>query len=160
MRTLLTIVTTIGFFATALTFLSACRSAPIALQVAPCIKDNQQGLLIRWGTTDIEAQSIEGYSLDTRGALSQITGEDADTTTEVIAAVPHYRYCAAVEQLTKIFVKVQALHSPGTKARYIEYINPRTNVFLRAVWNPDLTTFQSRDMRAQYDSLMKLVEHD
>jgi hypothetical protein len=59
--------------------------------------------------------------------------------------------------VTTTFVKVQALHSPGTKARYIEYSNPQANVFLRAVWNPDLNTFQSRDMRAQFDSLMALV---
>jgi len=66
-------------------------------------------------------------------------------------------YCSRVQTLNTALLKTQALHSPGTLARFIEYANPASSVYLRAVWNPDLQTFQSRDMREQFDSLMTLV---
>jgi hypothetical protein len=58
------------------------------------------------------------------------------------------------------FLKVQALNTPARKQRFIDYRNTRTDVYLRAVWNPDLQTFQSRDMRELYDELMKLATQD
>ena len=139
--------------------LQACGSATV-LTVAPCIKDNQQDLTIRWGTRNDSTGEFKEYVMDTKGSIVCRYGEHADTAIAELDPITHNQYCTTVEQLTKVFVKVQALHSPGTKARFIEYTNPRSNVFLRAVWNPDLSTFQSRDMRAQYDSLMRLVEKE
>lgn len=136
--------------------LHSCGSTTV-LPVASCIKENQQDLLIRWGTKNDSTLDFTEYRMDTRGSVSKIYGNGTDSSMDELSPVPSPQYCAAIEQLTKVFVKVQALHSPGTKARFIEYTNPRSNVYLRAVWNPDLSTFQSRDMRAQYDSLMKLI---
>lgn len=135
-----------------------CRT-PRELTVARCIKEQQQDLMIRWGTKNDSTSEATYYELDARGALFVCEVEETDTTKNELQPVEHARYCTMADLVTRTFVKVQALHSPGTKARFIEYTNPSGNVFLRAVWNPDLSTFQSRDMRALYDSLITLTRN-
>lgn len=143
-----------------LLLLGGCSLFQGKQEIAPCVKDSQQQLLIEWGTyEDYAARTGLGYELTVRGQL--ITVEvDADTAREQVAWIDHSTYCDMAEYVNSSFLKVQALHSPGTRGRYIRYSNPGTRVYLQAVWNPDLETFQSRDMRRLYDDLMRLVPTD
>lgn len=135
---------------------SGCSSIDRPEKVAPCIKENQQELKIRWGTTS-EAGGVVVYELDSKGELWTVTVSGTDTTRKHTAVIDQKVYCQTAMDVNTVFLKVQALYSPGTRARFIEYTNAPTNVYLRAVWNPELSTFQSRDMRALYDDLMNLV---
>ncbi len=130
------------------------------LSYAPCIKENQKALVVRWGTRDDSAQTAVQYEMLATGLVEQLSIVGTDTTRAELRALGHEQYCEITEQVTRTFVKVQALHSPGVRARFVEYVNAPASVFLRAVWNPDLTTFQSRDMRALYDSLMARVQQE
>lgn len=139
--------------------LIGCSSIDRPEKVAPCIKENQQQLMIRWGTTS-EAGGALLYELDSKGELWTVSISGTDTTRKHTAVIDQKVYCQTAGDVNTVFLKVQALYSPGTRARFIEYTNAPTNVYLRAVWNPELSTFQSRDMRALYDDLMKLVPQD
>ncbi len=136
-----------------------CSSVKRPETEAPCIKENQKQLMIRWGTTE-ETGSRLYYELDARAELWTVSVVGTDTTRKHTAVIDPAVYCSKAAEVNTTFLKVQALYSPGTRSRFIEYTNAPTNVYLRAVWNPDLSTFQSRDMRAQYDDLMKLVPKD
>lgn len=126
-------------------------SAQSARGPAPCVKPTQVDQVIEWGTVNEDA-----FTIDARGAIMQVE-IDADTTMTLHGWVSYEAYCDAASAVTDAFLKVQALHSPGQRARYIRYRNPSTGVYLQAVWNPDLQTFQSRDMRRLFDSLMELT---
>ncbi len=138
-----------------------CPSAQQIQDVAPCVKDTQQQLLVEWGTYEpYEAKTGLSFELTTRGELIKVVTNASGTTRTHVAWVPHAQYCAMADDVNATFLKVQALHSPGTMGRFIRYSNPATRVYLQAVWNPELQTFQSRDMRRVYDELMRLVPTD
>ncbi len=124
----------------------------------PCVAANQSELMIRWGTQDDSTGLLEQYSMNTKGEIFRYAGpvaERADGTYLVFVDGP--TYCSTAKLTMNAFLKVQALNTPARKQRFIDYRNTRTDVYLRAVWNPDLQTFQSRDMRELYDELMNLV---
>ena len=140
--------------------LGGCSLFEGSHDVAPCLKDTQQQLRIEWGTyEDYAARTGSGYELSVRGELVSIS-VSTDTTRDHVAWIEHPTYCEVADNVNASFLKVQALHSPGTRGRYIRYSNPGTRVYLQAVWNPDLETFQSRDMRRLFDDLMRLVPTD
>lgn len=114
--------------------------------------------MIRWGNGSDTTSEIHWYELNTKGELFQgAVSAAGDTTMDYLLPVDQQKYCTLAANLNIAFLKTQALHSPGKLYRFIEYSNPTSSVYLRAVWNPELQTFQSRDMRFQYDSLMQLV---
>lgn len=152
----------ISFVAFALGFcaLISCGT-PRPTAVAPCIKPIQQNLLIRWGNGSEASAEMLWYELNTKGELFKGAVSAArDTAMEYLLPVDQRKYCTIASNVNTAFLKTQALHSPGKLYRFIEYSNPTSSVYLRAVWNPELQTFQSRDMRFQYDSLMLLVPEE
>jgi hypothetical protein len=126
-----------------------------------CVAANQAELLIRWGTQDDSTNVLEQYALNTKGEIFRYVGPIVgDTQGTYSHFVDEPTYCATAKSTMSAFLKVQALNTPARKQRFIDYRNTRTNVYLRAVWNPDLQTFQSRDMRELYDELMILANQD
>ena len=148
------------FIVAPLVLLMGCAVAPKAVEsdtIAPCLAEKQQELLISWGAIAEGGVIEERYELSSMGNLYLIMRSPAGEDSEFIAAVDASKYCKMVSIVNTTFLKTQALHSPGTQKRYIEYSNPTTGVSLRAIWNPELETFQSRDMRTRYVDLMKFV---
>lgn len=141
-----------------LVVLTACGT-PRPATVAPCISAQQHDLTVRWGTEHDSANTVEGYELNAKGELFRYEGDKSDTTLNrrFLVAIDQSKYCDVTKTVQNTFLKVQALNVRGIRGRFIEYVNATRNVYLRAVWNPDLQTFQSRDMREQYDALMQLV---
>lgn len=138
-------------------FAVAC-SAPRPESIAPCAQRAGTELVIRWGTENDSLNKAEVYSVSTKGEIFKHVGPIIGTDpTSYIGFADHETYCSVAGAVRDAFLKTQALNTRGTKARFIEYRNERTDVYLRAVWNPDLSTFQSRDMREQYDALMAIV---
>jgi hypothetical protein len=148
--------------------ITACPSADTVKQqetpgLAPCLKETQKQISIEWGTLeDYERFEGAGYKLTSErevyGVVHRINTEQ--TVRPALTVVSTDVYCSLVEEVTATFLKVQALHSPGKQGRFIHYTNAPAGVYLRAVWNPELQTFQSRDMRALYDKLMELVPNE
>lgn len=137
--------------------LSSVRERPTS--PAPCVRESQQNILIRWGTQDDSLNVTTVYSLNTKGEIFSYSGPVADTMTEsYLLHVEPTEYCDMASSVNTSFLKTQALSVRGMRARFIEYINPHTDVYLRAMWNPDLSTFQSRDMRTEYDYLMGYIK--
>ncbi len=142
-----------------------CKGLGSTPQIAGCVKENQRLLLIRWGTEDTLKQVL--YTLNTKGEVFrtvssyQGVGSTYVTTDSTkITEISHDTFCSTVSEVQSSFLKTQALNTSGSHNRYIDIINPGTSVYLRAVWNPKLSTFQSRDMRSQYESLMELIPKD
>lgn len=126
-----------------------------------CVAANQAELMIRWGTQDDSTNMLEQYSMNTKGEIFRYDGPPAvriDGKFQLVVDEP--TYCASAKTTMSAFLKIQALNTGARKQRFIDYRNTRTDVYLRAVWNPDLQTFQSRDMRELYDELMLLVTQD
>jgi hypothetical protein len=133
--------------------LSATRQRPTT--PAPCIRENQRDIVVRWGTEDDSLKTLTRFSVNTKGEVFRYSGPITDTISETyVTHLDASDYCDVAASVNTTFLKTQALSVRGKRARYIEYINPHTDVYLRAMWNPDLSTFQSRDMRAEYDRLM------
>lgn len=125
---------------------------------APCVTAKMTGLELRWGTKDDSSQTVEVFRMNTKGEIFRYAGPRVnDPVDAYLLHIDQREYCSVASSVNACFLKTQALNSPGRKARFIEYYNPSTDVYLRAVWNPDLQTFQSRDMRKEYDQLMALV---
>jgi len=139
--------------------LFASCGSPRPAAVAPCISIQQHDLTVRWGTEHDSANTVEGYELNAKGELFRYEGDKSDTALKrrFLVAIDQAQYCDVTKTVQNTFLKVQALNVRGIRGRFIEYVNATRNVYLRAVWNPDLQTFQSRDMREQYDVLMQLV---
>jgi len=126
-----------------------------------CVAPNQAELMIRWGTQDDSTGVLEQFSMNTKGEIFRYAGPIARRADgEYLHFVDGTTYCSMAKLTMNSFLKVQALNTPARKQRFIDYRNTRTDVYLRAVWNPDLQTFQSRDMRELYDELMKLSTQD
>ncbi|MBN9400827.1 MAG: hypothetical protein J0I17_11680 ['Candidatus Kapabacteria' thiocyanatum] len=127
---------------------------------APCIGESLKELVIRWGTEHDSISTVEGYELTTKGEVFRFEGPKsaADSLPRTyLGFVDQAAYCEEAAATKDAFLKTQALNVRGIRGRFVEYVNPRTGVYLRVVWNPDLQTFQSRDFRAQYEALMQLV---
>jgi hypothetical protein len=126
-----------------------------------CVAANQAELMIRWGTQNDSTNMLEQYSMNTKGEVFRYVGAPATRSDgEFLLVVDGPTYCASAKTTMSAFLKIQALNTGARKQRFIDYRNTRTDVYLRAVWNPDLQTFQSRDMRELYDELMLLVTQD
>jgi len=137
--------------------LAACTT-PRPTTLAPCVTEKTGQLTIRWGTQDDSLQVIDVYRMNTKGEIFHYSGPvTQNVMDEYLLHVDQSDYCSAAASVNACFLKTQALNTAARKGRFIEYFNPATDVYLRAAWNPDLQTFQSRDMRKEYDQLMNLV---
>ena len=137
--------------------LMACTT-PRPENPAPCVPASQVDLLIRWGTEHDSAGTVEQYTMNTKGEIFRYEGPAAQRADgEFVLAAEPQKYCEMAKATMDVFLKTQALNVRGKRGRFVDYRNPKTDVYLRAVWNPDLQTFQSRDMRELYDDLMKLL---
>lgn len=127
-------------------------------RVAPCIGTAQEQLRLRWGTQDDSTGTLFAWEMNSRGEISAYgrTATDSIPMT-YLGFADGATYCTRVAAAKDAFLQTQAMNVRGVRARFVEYVNPPSDVYLRVVWNPDLTTFQSRIFRAQYDSLMMLV---
>ncbi len=126
---------------------------------APCVTPSTSELVLRWGTEDDSLKTIDVYRMNTKGEIFYYNGtRTTPLNDEYLLHIDQRDYCSAASSVNSCFLKTQALNSRGRKARFIEYFNPSTDVYLRAVWNPELQTFQSRDMRKEYEQLMSLVK--
>ncbi len=135
------------------------RPRPTA--VAPCITEAQRELSVRWGTEDDSAHTVDAYLMNTKGEIFRLeTNTDKRTDTVYLTAADPQEYCQRAEAVKTAYLKTQAMNVRGVRARYVEYVNPKTDVYLRVVWNPDIPTFQSRFFRAEFDSLQHLVTRD
>lgn len=138
--------------------LTACFTTPRPTASAPCVTDKTRELTIRWGTQDDSLNVIDVYRMNTKGEIFHYSGRVAETVPdEYLLHIDQTEYCASASSVNACFLKTQALSTGARKTRFVEYFNPATDVYLRAAWNPDLQTFQSRDMRKEYDQLMTLI---
>jgi len=136
---------------------SACGT-PRPEKVAPCVPVGQTELVIRWGTEQDSLGTVEQYTLNTKGEIFRYSGPNkTDRAEDFLRSINQSLYCATAKDVSSTFLKTQALSVRGNSMRFVEYRNTQSDVYLRAVWNPDLSTFQSRDMRIQFDELMKLL---
>lgn len=146
-------------FVIAAVVLASCVTRPRPTAPAPCVTEKTRELTIRWGTHDDSLQVIDVYRMNTRGEIFHYQGPmSTSIVDDYLLHVDQPEYCTAASSVNACFLKTQALNTGARKSRFVEYFNPSTDVYLRAVWNPDLQTFQSRDMRKEYDNLMKLVK--
>ena len=159
MKSLAPIVLALGF-----TVLSCSSTQELKEDVKPglatCLKESQEQLKIEWGTLDnYDRQEGLGYKLTAEREVLAVQHfiNTERTLRPALRVLTNDEYCELAKEVNAIFLKVQALHSPGEKGRFIRYTNAPSGVYLRAVWNPELETFQSRDMRALYDKLMQLI---
>lgn len=136
----------------------ACASTRPTVQ-APCITPKTSDLIISWGTEDDSTRQRNGYMMNTYGEMYSITGTIGTSISDTLylGYINPSLYCTTATEVRDAFLKTQALNVRGTRGRYMMYANPKSDVYLRAVWNPDLETFQSREMRLQYNALMQLL---
>lgn len=143
------------------TLLSGCfAGSPRPTTPAPCITQKLQDLVIRWGTEDSTGR-VQAYEVNTRGEIFDISSTaDDKAERQYITHVDYPTYCERAAAIKDAFLQTQAMNVRGSRARFMEYVNPASDVYLRVTWNPDLSTFQSRYFRAEFDAIMAHVPTD
>lgn len=137
---------------------AACGGAARPSVSAPCITEKSTNLLIRWGDEDDSLRTITFYEVNSKGEVTRYRGTTRDSVTaDYRGWIPHDQYCERIASTRTAFLQTQAMNVRGVRARFMEYVNPHGDVFLRVVWNPDLITFQSRFMRPEYEAFMQLL---
>jgi hypothetical protein len=125
---------------------------------APCITERSTHLLVRWGHEDDSLRTITYYEVNAKGEVTRYRGTTRDSVqSDYRGWIPHTAYCERIASTRSAFLQTQAMNARGVRARFMEYVNPNGDVFLRVVWNPDLQTFQSRFIRPEYDAFMQLL---
>lgn len=140
----------------AVVIVAACGGTARPSVSAPCISEKSTALLVRWGDEDDSLRTITYYEVNSKGEVTRYRGTSRDSvTSDYRGWIPHDAYCERVASTRTAFLQTQAMNVRGVRARFMEYVNPNGDVFLRVVWNPDLQTFQSRFIRPEYEAFMQ-----
>lgn len=134
---------------------SGCMSAP-----KTCISERTIGTIIRWGNGDMQNGSYKGYEMHAKElAIFAIERDNAQSgmNPKRLDSIDVPLFCGRLQEIVGAFTAIQSLYSPGKTYRSVEYINTKTNVHMKAIWNPEFATFGSKEFRAIYDSLMLAV---
>ncbi|MBM4150119.1 MAG: hypothetical protein FJ219_00530 [Ignavibacteria bacterium] len=132
-----------------------CTSTP-----STCINDRTIGTIIRWGDGELGKGSYSGYEMHAKElALYAVNKPDATSSMSLVIldSIESRLFCGKLQDIVGTFTAIQSLYSPGKTYRSVEYVNTKTNVHMKAIWNPEFTTFGSKEFRAIYDSLMLAV---
>ncbi|MES2766624.1 MAG: hypothetical protein V4642_12190 [Bacteroidota bacterium] len=142
------------FICTAL-FLSAC-TAPII--PPPCTSPANDRVVIRWGTQDENSGITKGYHLDAKADLFEIVDDETgNSMLNKLTTVDGNAYCRMSELVKARFLKAQTVNVPNHEAAFIEYANPYSGIYLRAVWIPKYAEHTGQQFQQLYDSLQTLV---
>ena len=125
-----------------------------------CINERTLGTILRWGDGDMENGSFSGYEMHAED-LRVYTAERSKTSESMniksIDSISVDVFCGRLQEVIQTFTIIQSLYSPGKSYRSVEYINNKTNVHKKAIWNPEFATFGSKEFRAIHDSLMLIT---
>lgn len=125
-----------------------------------CINERTMGTILRWGDGDIASGSFTGYEIhaeDLGVFNAHRTNGNEVMNIKRIDSVNVDFFCATLQDMIGTFTAIQSLYSPGKSYRSVEYINAKTNVHKKAIWNPEFSTFGSKEFRTIHDSLMQKV---
>ena len=136
--------------------MNSCRSGPA------CINEGMQQISISWGTLTHSKGSdkiIEAHVLDHLGMVKEYRSlNDSILFMSEPKEVDEKMFCRTVGFVRKQVAETHALFEPADTQRFVYYKNPRYNVDLRIVWNPEFRTQGSRKVRMAWDSLNVLIE--
>jgi len=136
-------------------FLHGCMSTKTT-----CINERTMGTILRWGDGDIASGSFTGYEIHAEDLgvynAHRTNGNDAMNVKRIDSVNVDF-FCSTLQDMIGTFTAIQSLYSPGKSYRSVEYINTKTNVHKKAIWNPEFSTFGSKEFRALHDSLMLRV---
>ena len=125
-----------------------------------CINERTNKTIIRWGDYITKTGAFKGYEYHAEDLhVYTVTSENRDSkpTLTIVDTVYADVYCNRLNAVIEGFTEIQSLHSPGIISRSVEYVNEKTNVHKKAIWNPAFATFGSKEFRTIYDSLMLSV---
>ncbi|MFM8840576.1 MAG: hypothetical protein ACKOFB_05695 [bacterium] len=135
--------------------LFGCMSAPKS-----CINERTTGTILRWGDGSLESGTYKGFEAkaENLGIFSiERSNVKESMKSNRLDSMDAKVFCMRLQEVVTAFTTVQSLYSPGKTYRSVEYINTRTNVHMKAVWNPEFATFGSKEFRSIFDSLMVSV---
>jgi hypothetical protein len=136
-------------------FLHGCMSKP-----STCINERTQETIIRWGDGEISSGAYSGHEMRAKNlgvyTIKRSSGNEQFQANHM-DSVNIDLFCKRLQDIISTFTAIQSLYSPGKTFRSIEYINPKTNVHKKAIWNPEFATFGSKEFRALHDSLMRMI---
>ncbi|MEY3688994.1 MAG: hypothetical protein RIT37_556 [Bacteroidota bacterium] len=136
-------------------FLHGCMSTKTT-----CINERTMGTIIRWGDGDMASGSFAGYEIHAEDlgvySAQRMNANQAMNLKKIDSVNVEY-FCKQLHDMIGTFTAIQSLYSPGTTYRSVEYINTKTNVQKKAIWNPEFSTYGSKEFRALHDSLMLTI---
>lgn len=122
-----------------------------------CINERTMGTIIRWGDGDMASGSFSGYEIHAEDlglyTAQRNNGNDVMNVKRIDSVNAEF-FCKQLQDMIGTFTAIQSLYSPGKMYRSVEYINTKSNVQKKAIWNPEFSTFGSKEFRALHDSLM------
>jgi hypothetical protein len=125
-----------------------------------CINERTLGTILRWGDGDMASGSYTGFEIHAEdlGVYNAQRSNGSETMNiKRIDSVNVDFFCTTLQNMIGTFTAIQSLYSPGKTYRSVEYINTKTNVHKKAIWNPEFSTYGSKEFRALHDSLMLTV---
>ena len=83
---------------------SAARQRPTS--PAPCVREAQRNIMIRWGTRDDSLMTMTQYAMNTKGEVFRYSGAVSDTTLEqYVLHVEPSEYCEMASSVNSTFLK-------------------------------------------------------
>lgn len=145
-----------AIFLFAILFIGASCSSSVK---PPCVSENNSEMKLRWGTHIISTGVINGYELDSKPGLYQMNLNNGDTAMKYInlGNVDSDLYCRYIVFILKKLTGNFPVYQPADTMNYIEFANPKADIFYRAAWNPKYITPANKDYRNLFDSLEALV---
>jgi hypothetical protein len=124
-----------------------------------CINQNQKNSLIIWGSMKSDNSYKNEYQLKSDAVITHTTVMKNKKEVEILNyKLSNIEVCDSFKEVMGLFIKFQSLNVPADSNCYIEYINPDSNVQLRALWNPIHTNKGNKDFKLLFDKLMTLVK--
>ncbi len=123
-----------------------------------CVDAKNADDIVRWGNVYADG-SVRGYELVSTAEFSSFDKPSMKAENQTVSALGRLEsdtYCEATQKVRQTFAKVQVLHSPGERSRFVEFVNHRKGVYLRALWNPDFQNIGNEEFSKLYTYLESL----
>lgn len=111
-----------------------------------CFKDKMKDININWGLI-VKNKFVLTYKLQSNGKITQI---NSDSSLKKIGILNDSLSCNVFHDINRAMLKVQACMDPGDTVRFLSIVNPETDLFIRAIWNPKFINENSKILNQLY----------
>lgn len=117
-----------------------------------CLSSSSKSIEISWGSFNLTTTDTIHYIIKSNRKIVQIKPKE-----RVITKLDEQTFCKLLFRINEAFLKTQVINELGDTLEFMEYKNPTTGFYSRAIWNPKFRTKNSLLFRQLIDSINAYV---